>query len=196
MEANFELNGSCHVHCPTRYDYKIPVGSYYKCKNECLGMLIFNKTCVSACPLVGNFEINGSCHEHCPAYFNYKLQKGSYYKCQSGCVGMLIFNNTCVDACPNEAKYESNGICEQYCDEYSPNHLTFSKKQKGKVIHYCLGKCPLNTLKFNDSCLTSCPMNSFTFNSTCLMDYPTKMHMNYTKNSKQYGFYTCSKLSE
>lgn len=50
LEANFEINGSCHENCPAYYDYKLPVGSYYKCQNECSEMLIFNKTCVDSCP--------------------------------------------------------------------------------------------------------------------------------------------------
>ncbi|XP_067671709.1 proprotein convertase subtilisin/kexin type 5-like [Haliotis asinina] len=158
-EHKYTLHGVCHRSCPPGIAV---MGNGTSCltKEYCtvkLERVIFNNSCVAACPQEAPYSDHSACSSECPTP---KVALG--HKCVSAeeCWqrNMSLYQNACIAYCPAAAPF--------------------------LVDHYCHGNCPENTVFFNDSCINErdclSPSGRYMviFNGTCVDKCPLEAPIN------------------
>ncbi|XP_046548120.1 proprotein convertase subtilisin/kexin type 5-like [Haliotis rubra] len=170
---------TCYNTCPV---HTIRIGS--RCLNGtyCVSnnnQVLFNGTCVPACPSSAPFTKDGVCRKECPAD---TVTNTSDCVSPSDCVerGYFIDNTTCVKACPPEKQSILQGVCHSSCPpdkSVTVNGTTCLSKQEctDKLSHFiynytCVPDCP-PTAMFSDqgSCTTLCPKEKYVLGTHCIL---------------------------
>lgn len=177
VDKNYEHNATCYQECPEREDFIYRDGSYFRCMNECIPFLTYNKTCLEHCPDEAKFRDKGECIAYCNdkeriyTFRNFTVGTGGTkiydYYCLHTCpANTFISNLTCVSQCPSETLQLDNK-CVKFCPKERPLNYTTNK---GK--YFCVHSCPYRTFRFQSVCFDQCPSWLKSHQGTCTHECP------------------------
>lgn len=186
-----DSTGTCVPGCPpSTYSYlntcvsTCPKGTY-KYGSSCVGScpaLIYNNTCVDACPIEAPLRYNNMCMNACPPN---TVTYGD--RCLNSCpVGQFAYAGTCYSSCPTNAAYIYNGWCVDECWKMGLYY-------EGPGAMKCVSSCPAVYQNATKTCVDRCrpeqkmlaggcydacpPTIPYTLNGTCTTACPNYVNV-------------------
>ncbi|XP_046356330.2 proprotein convertase subtilisin/kexin type 5-like [Haliotis rufescens] len=155
-EAPYAVDSICYSTCPpnTVLNDEACIGLQQCLDAYGLYKVIFNNTCVDACPQAAPLNHYGTCVTICPDETVIADMQCVY---TSMCLdnSRFIFNRTCVSDCPNAVPYIANGLCQPAC----PEDFVVTAPEKFQ----CIGESECIKMKkmvSDGTCATACPKES------------------------------------
>ncbi|XP_046554859.1 proprotein convertase subtilisin/kexin type 5-like [Haliotis rubra] len=179
-EHKYTLQGVCHRSCPPSVAVS---GNGTSCftKEYCtvkLRRVIFNNSCVAACPQEAPYSDHSTCFSECPtAKFLLGDKCVSAEECWQR--NMSLYHNACIAYCPVAAPF----LVDHYCHSNCPENTVFlngscinerdclSPSGRYMVIFNgtCVDKCPLEAPINNEgSCVSTCPNTRVVSDMQCV----------------------------